>query len=35
MTTVDASYNPDNVKYYVKSSKATPKTESLRLCQEC
>ena len=25
MTPVDASYNPDKVKYYVKSTKATPK----------
>ena len=25
MTTVDASNNPDKVKYYVKSTKATPK----------
>ena len=25
MTPVDASNNPDKVKYYVKSTKATPK----------
>ena len=25
MTPVDASNNPDKVKYYVKSNKATPK----------
>ena len=27
MTPVDASINPDKVKYYVKSTKATPKQE--------
>ena len=31
MTPVDASNNPDKVKYYVKSTKATPKTKATKL----